>query len=95
MKSGLSRAQLGHDVVEIPVMQQPQADGPANLCQQREALTSFQQPELGVDDQTLVGDRFQTRGHLAGEALGLLEVCRSAAQDEANDENLGSDDAWE
>ncbi len=76
-------------------MQQPQAYELADLCQQREALTSFRQMELGVHDQALVADQLQGRGQLAGKPLGLLEVCRSAAQDEADDEYLGSDDAGE
>jgi hypothetical protein len=81
--------QVSDDLVESLVLQQPQADGAADLCQQRKALTSPRQLELGVDDQAFVGYRLQTLGQLAGEALGLLEVGRSPAQEKADDEDLG------
>ena len=50
--------------------------------------------ELLVGDQALVGDRHESGRDLAGQ-VGLLEVAGRAAEQEAEDEDLGADRAGE
>jgi hypothetical protein len=48
---------------------------------------------LAVEDLALVGDRLGSPGQLAGQLLALLEVGQGAGEQEAEQEDVGGDEA--